>query len=478
MASSGGGGEDGLNSINPLSLKSQKVNVAGIEENLDQDRISQLPAALLVQILSVLPTKDAYTTCFLSKRWRYVWTKVYNFIFTRRIRGQEIYRDPFDTLITRDENLIMEDAVFLSPEFTRVCLLPESFRTCSSLITLHLRHCRFNDVVIAWKYLKSLKLESLMLNESQIMNLLSGCPSLGTMELYDVGGFRRLEINSSNFKRLSLKSHSMPMDDNDRTLEIFAPYLEHLDISGNLEDLKCWLVDVSSLVNAKLTFYISCIKHKKRDRGDDTGVDEYSCHDYHQGFRILVQDYLQKLSCATELTIGSWFIEVPCMLQFNGLPVPELKCKYLTLELHMENFDLLGVAGLLRALRHVETLNIDMTDNHIDSSFCDFEEENTDLRSWISSFVFPNLKNVKIANFFQACLEVDSVSSVDSQKRKRSFDRLVELSELMLKNAMILEKFVIISKRRKCKSCLTNCESKFLLGLAEKLDFQDPPPIQ
>ncbi|KAF3646382.1 putative F-box/LRR-repeat protein-like isoform X2 [Capsicum annuum] len=372
MASSGGGGEDGLNSINPLSLKSQKVNVAGIEENLDQGKV--------------------------------------------------------------------EDAVFLSPEYTRVCLLPESFRTCSSLITLHLRHCRFNDVVIAWKYLKSLKLESLMLNESQIMNLLSGCPSLGTMELCDVGGFRRLEINSSNFKRLR-----------------------------NLEDLKCWLVDVSSLVNAKLTFYISCIKHKKRDRGDDTGVDEYSCHDYHQGFRILVQDYLQKLSCATELTIGSWFIEVPCMLQFNGLPVPELKCKYLTLELHMENFDLLGVAGLLRALRHVETLNIDMTDNH---------EENTDLRSWISSFVFPNLKNVKIANFFQACLEVDSVSSVDSQKRKRSFDRLVELSELMLKNAMILEKFVIISKRRKCKSCLTNCESKFLLGLAEKLDFQDPPPIQ
>lgn len=55
------------------------------------------------------------------------------------------------------------------------------------------------------------------------------------------------------------------------------------------------------------------------------------------------------------------------MLQFNGLPVPELKCKYLTLELHMENFDLLGVAGLLRALRHVETLNIDMTDNHVTS---------------------------------------------------------------------------------------------------------------
>ncbi|KAH0645678.1 hypothetical protein KY284_033562 [Solanum tuberosum] len=82
-----------------------------------------------------------------------------------------------------------------------------------------------------------------------------------------------------------------------------------------------------------------------------------SCHDYHQSFSVLARDYLQKLSCATELTIGSWFTE------FNGLLVPELKCKYLSLELCIENFDLNGVAGLLGALPHVETLNIYMTEN-------------------------------------------------------------------------------------------------------------------
>ncbi|KAM3322374.1 putative F-box/LRR-repeat protein isoform X1 [Capsicum chacoense] len=234
--------------------------------------------------------------------------------------------------------------------------------------------------VIAWKSLKSLKLECVTLNDDQILNLLlSGCPSLETMELYDVGGFRRLETNSLNFKRLNLKNHRVPEVDsdsdvdididnenvNDPSLEIFAPYLEHLEISGNLDNLKCRLVDVSSLVNARLTFYISCIKHVRRDHGDDIGVDEYSCQDYHQGFRILIQDYLQKLSCATELTFGSWFTEVPCMLQFKGLPVPELKCKYLTLELNMESFDLYGAAGLFGALPYVETLNIDMTENHL-----------------------------------------------------------------------------------------------------------------
>ncbi|PHU28770.1 hypothetical protein BC332_00863 [Capsicum chinense] len=156
---------------------------------------------------------------------------------------------------------------FCRDVFLYVNVLPESFCTCSSLITLHLRCCRFDDLVIAWKFLKSLKLEqvtlnddqNLNLNNDQILNLLSG---LETMELYQAWGFRRLEINSPNFKRLSLKSQQVPYEDiNDHSLEIIAPYLEHLEISGNLEDLKCRLVDVSSLVNAKLTFYISCIKH-------------------------------------------------------------------------------------------------------------------------------------------------------------------------------------------------------------------------
>ncbi|KAH0642878.1 hypothetical protein KY289_033852, partial [Solanum tuberosum] len=106
-----------------------------------------------------------------------------------------------------------------------------------------------------------------------------------------------------------------------------------------------------------VTFYISCIKHIRHERKEFISVDDYSCHDYHQNFSVLARDYLQKLSCATELTIGSWFTE------FNGLLVPELKCKYLTLELCIENFDLNGVAGLLGAFPHVETLNIYMTEN-------------------------------------------------------------------------------------------------------------------
>ncbi|XP_055818350.1 uncharacterized protein LOC129887319 isoform X2 [Solanum dulcamara] len=118
-------------------------------------------------------------------------------------------------------------------------------------------------------------------------------------------------------------------------------------------------------------------------------VDEFddaedSCRDYHQAFRTLVQDYLQKLSCAIELTIGTWLTEsllgslrslhqVLCMLQFERVLIPELKCKSLTLELHIEKFNLYGAAGLLRASPQAESLNIYISAIHLYHSCCRFE---------------------------------------------------------------------------------------------------------
>lgn len=48
------------------------------KEKVCENRISALPDDLLVQILSQIPTKDVVTTMVLSKRWRFVWTMVYN----------------------------------------------------------------------------------------------------------------------------------------------------------------------------------------------------------------------------------------------------------------------------------------------------------------------------------------------------------------------------------------------------------------
>ncbi|WMV09901.1 hypothetical protein MTR67_003286 [Solanum verrucosum] len=120
----------------------------------------------------------------------------------------------------------------------------------------------------------------------------------------------------------------------------------------------CCLVDVSSVVNAKITFDITCIKDFEDDYLDSDEEDEDSCRDYHEDFKTLVQDYRQKLRYATELTFGTLFSQVLCILQFKEVAILELECKFLALELHLEKFSFYGAAGLFRALRLVETLNI------------------------------------------------------------------------------------------------------------------------
>ncbi|EOA14397.1 hypothetical protein CARUB_v10027593mg [Capsella rubella] len=41
-----------------------------------KSRISELPEDLILTILSFLPTKHAVLTSLLSKKWKYLWTKV------------------------------------------------------------------------------------------------------------------------------------------------------------------------------------------------------------------------------------------------------------------------------------------------------------------------------------------------------------------------------------------------------------------
>ncbi|XP_060198787.1 putative F-box protein At1g49610 [Lycium barbarum] len=456
------------------------------EETLD-DRISQLPDALLVQILSLLPTCDAVASCVVSKRWRYLWNSIHNFHFAcynkvenfvslvdhvlihstcSKIKKFQLdlpYNSEwnFDSNINQWISFAVErkvEDVRLSSYEDVAFELPISMCTCSSLITLDWSSCVFDkESVIQWKSLKSLKLEYISIDDDDLAKILSGCPALENMELSFFNGFRRLEITSSNFKRLTLARYWCFYETLEDHLEIIAPYLQHLEILGGLEYLKCRLVNVSSLVNARLTFNITCIPN----------AEDGGCGDYHQDFSNLVQDYLQKLSHATDLTIGRWLAEVVFMLQLKGVSLPKLRCKCLTLEMYVTKYNLYGVASLLQTSPLLETLNIHL--GHFGARFNDYrcqlelsylaKADNINLLSWISNTVFPNLKNVKIAGCTVECLK----------RFGEGNDKLFELSEFLLMNALTLKKFVIVSEKRICGECSESCVSQYLSRLAKKL---------
>jgi len=111
-------------------------------------------------------------------------------------------------------------------------------------------------------------------------------------------------------------------------------------------------------------------------------------------------------------------------------------------------------------------LQLDDICNYVDNSRCNSElrdlakGDNMDLQNCVSSLEFHNLKNVKIAISSKLCLKYHV---------KWGFKKLFKLSKFLLINSSVLEKFIIISKRRRCETCSGNCLSKYLFLLAFKL---------
>ncbi|KAJ0581616.1 putative F-box domain, leucine-rich repeat domain superfamily, F-box-like domain superfamily [Helianthus annuus] len=240
------------------------------EEEEDEDRMSELPDSLLVEILSRLPsTKDAIRTTTLSKRWQHLWTAVTNLNF-RHPDGLFTSPDFFSfvdktltqrpqsklnklTLVTRygnwrksrvhnwiryAVNCNVEDLHLMlwepwEPE-PRTGFPLDDFVFIGSCFThLTLAGCAFNPTgAISWKNLRSLRIIYGNLDEDLIENILSGSPVLETLVLNGCYGYRRLNITSKSVKNLVFSSYlaadliNDPLD----VIEINAPNILSLKI--------------------------------------------------------------------------------------------------------------------------------------------------------------------------------------------------------------------------------------------------------
>ncbi|OAO96748.1 hypothetical protein AXX17_AT4G00190 [Arabidopsis thaliana] len=240
---------------------------------MGKDRISELPDALLIKILSFLPTKIVVATSVFSKQWRPLWKLVPNLEFdsedyddkeeytfseivcksflSHKAPVLESFRLEFESEKVDPVDIGLWVGIAFSRHLRELVLVaadtgtgtafkfPSSLCTCNTLETLRLVLLILVDISspVVMKSLRTLHLELVSYkDESSIRNLLSGCPILEELlvirgEDSDIEVFTVDEVPS--LQRLTIN------DDHDGQefwgYVINAPSLKYLLI----EDLRC-----------------------------------------------------------------------------------------------------------------------------------------------------------------------------------------------------------------------------------------------
>ncbi|CAL5399763.1 unnamed protein product [Camellia sinensis] len=362
------------------------------------DRMSMLPDSLLIHILSFLPTiEDAIKTHVLSKRWQYLWTSVPSLLFSYPDIGSDIYYSrlvefatfvdrtlvlsncsklkkfvvefEYDSRLFSNVNLWIRFATRNATEELQLDLynateglpeedrfvLPQLFFTNSFFTELLFSFCILVPKrVVDWKLLKKLSIGYVKLNDAVIQKILAGSPVLEILELYSFYGITRLHVTKPSLKKLILRKvweykeqeEVGIHNEHNSQLEISAPNLQSLKISGSLGRTNYRLADISSLVDATLDCY--CTSY----------VDHHRDYEWYQNS---LTGLLESLVHVKNLTLGSWALEVLSAMEMKDLRSPLSKCECLTIDTRIEESILLGIANILESCSHLETLVITMS---------------------------------------------------------------------------------------------------------------------
>ncbi|XP_058224068.1 putative F-box/LRR-repeat protein At3g18150 [Rhododendron vialii] len=434
---------------------------------LEPDRLSELPDSLLLHILSLLPSfNQVIRAGTLSKRWLHLWTFVPNLVFTRSSSNPKKFVSGVSKTLTQSRVSKVEKFSILVPYSAafssdvdswllfaarngaadlslrffnsipgNVYVLPQVMCTNSRIKVLELANCVVKPVgLVSWNALKRLYFYGVMLSDAAMEGIVSGCPVLEILHVYRYV-FKGLKVRSRSLRELVLSGyvHHFDEDDCNAYLEISAPNLRTLTISSCFYTWDVRLEDVTSLVRADLSFYL--------DIDDDAAdVEEYD------KYLDLLLELMEKLHHVEELKLATWCIQVLSVLEVRGWLSPSLNCKSLTLDTHVVDCDLPGLARLLDISPYLETLVIS-TETLSPSEFFvggalyvaySFNGKHYfQLRKSIPEGLLLHLKNVKIFGFRRVHWEVDLV-------------------QFLMKNAKVLEN-VNVYLQREGFQCQSEC---------------------
>ncbi|XP_039684237.1 F-box/FBD/LRR-repeat protein At5g56420 [Medicago truncatula] len=173
------------------------------------DRISSLPDDILIQILSSLPTKQAFLTSILSKRWKHLWFFVPVIDFTKTKHSDSRLFDKFvDSILCLrkaagnnsihsfiwDDEHISHNWATITPKLSNTIL------TCTTLVVLKLSYLYMGPAFcyypIILPSLKTLHLKDIKFDRyGDLKCLLGYCPVIEDLQLYHISYLTFLDPN-------------------------------------------------------------------------------------------------------------------------------------------------------------------------------------------------------------------------------------------------------------------------------------------
>ncbi|KAK1606990.1 hypothetical protein QYE76_030663 [Lolium multiflorum] len=267
--------------MKPEGLEAPGGTAAGVQAAPpeDEDRISQLPDAVLGDIISLLPTKEGARTQILATRWRRLWGSSsaplnLDCNALRRPAGScDIFESAVSSILSAhpgpgrrfcldetrrpyprsDEALV--DSWLSSPALHNLQHLelrhdytssyasynqppPPPLRAAAFRFARTLRVATFGSCVLPsepplFPNLKLLTLENACISDCSLRNMISQCPTLECLLLHDIYGTPCARINSSSLKTIARRAGRFwPFQDTEYRLNELvienAPSLEKL----------------------------------------------------------------------------------------------------------------------------------------------------------------------------------------------------------------------------------------------------------